>query len=271
MTDSDCVDRPDLIADAGAILRSLTPTRVATLKLVREGGLSQIEIADRLNVTSPAVSNYIETLRTLPHPLVKQDGHDYWTTSEGKQVVSALYRFGDNLGIALASEWTDEVAVQLAEGLSPLCDFRSDPPFYVLYALGVDCPDSLTVNPDPNPASLGATVSTVQTWLDEGITRRQVRDRILTYQQSGAATLAEKRVALTEKGVEQCRLLDQIMQLSADESIIDNNGLIDVEYRSDSGTSLSLPSEATPSELEQLAARFREEHGDIPLELVPVD
>lgn len=60
-----------LISKAGAILRKLTPPRIATLLLVREGIETQSEMAERLNRAPPTISNYIESLEDLPVSLVE--------------------------------------------------------------------------------------------------------------------------------------------------------------------------------------------------------
>lgn len=264
-------EHPELIRDSGAILRTLAPARVATLIFIREDDISQLEIAERLGRTSGAISNYIETLMNLPHPLIGKDGHDYWATSEGKQVVSAIYRFAGNLDIDLPPEWSEETGKDLGHGLSPLYEFRSDPPFYVLYALGVDSPSRLAVRENLQPTHLSEVVDIVKEWLDESITRRQVRDRVLKFERAGSVTIEEQSITMTEKGIEQCRLLEQIAQVSADESIVEEESEINVLYHSEDGTTLPLPSSITPSELEDLAVRFRDEHGDIQLDLTPIN
>lgn len=279
----ECIDNPRLISKGGAILRSLTPPRIATLLLIREGIETQREIAKRLDRAPPTISNYIETLEDLPTPLVSKEGHNCCTTSEGNQVASAVLRCTTNyLGTDMQSAlWEGKATCQLSqldECLSPLHTFRSDPPFFILYALAIEGSSGWMADFSSEPVSVDNIVSAVKEWLDDSITRKQIRSRLRRFEDATTVEIDGQEATLTEKGLEQCRLLDQVMQLFVDGDNTEN-GIEDdcsIENKrniiySDSYTAmyctgekpvLSLPSSLTVGELVRLAANVGHEHDD---------
>lgn len=271
-----------LISKAGAILRKLTPPRIATLLLVREGIETQREMADRLNRAPPTISNYIESLEDLPVSLVETAGSNHsgesnhWTTSEGNQIVSAICRFASNyLEVDLQKEsWSgDSTAERLDEldsCLNPLHTFRTDSPFFILYAMGITGSSGWMVDFNREPISIRNIVTDVKRWVDDSITRKQIRSRLNTFKEAGSVEIDGQEARLSEKGLEQCRLLDQVMQMFTNTAPPGNNdeSRAPAVYQSDDGAVLPVPSSITAAELEQLAIRFNQEHdSDIVLKL----
>lgn len=272
----DGINQSRLLSNAGAILRTLTPAKIATLVLVRGGQSSQRAIAERLDRTSPAVYKYIETLESLPTPLVEKQERDIRATSLGKQVISSLCYFTDGrVDTDLQSEWssetTDERLNQLDDCLSPLHEFRSDPPYYILYAIG--CGGSSASwfdNPDLEPITIDDLTATVKDWLTDSIARTQIWERLRKFEDANTIEINEKSITLTDKGAGQCRLLDQIMQSFLDTMPVDNkdNG-ITAAYQSDTGVVLPLPRTLTVKELDAIVSDFKENNNDdLNLELV---
>ncbi len=278
----ECIDNPRLISKGGAILRSLTPPRIATLLFIREGIETQRQIAKRLDRAPPTISNYIETLEGLPTPLVSKEGHNCCTTSDGNQVASAILRFTINyLGTDMQSvSWEEKAShrlSQLDECLSPLHTLRSDPPFFILYALAIEGSSGWMADFNSEPVSIENIVSAVKEWLDESITRKQIRSQLRRFEDATTVEIDSQEAILTEKGLEQCRLLDQVMQLFIDGDTTGNNGddcsiedeqnIIDSEsytarYCTEEGPVLSLPASLTVGELVRLAANVGHEHDD---------
>jgi hypothetical protein len=287
MTGCSASQNTQLISTAGAILRKLTPPRIATLLLVREDIGTQREMADRLNRTPPTISNYLEALEDLPVSLVETEGTNR-STSDGNQVVSAISRCASNyieVNLQEASWGGDATAQRLDEldaCLTPLHTFRTDPPFFMLYAMGNEGSSGWLVDLTVEPVPISNIVTTVKEWLDDSITRKQIRSRLNTFEASNTVEIDERSVILTEKGLEQCRLLDQVMQILAETTETDNDevgdwspGLTGDErtvigsdtdaaamYCADEGPVLSLPPSITAAELEQLVSRFTQEHAD---------
>lgn len=258
-----------LISNAGAILRKLTPPRIATLLLVRQNIGTQRKMADRLNRAPPTISNYLEALADLPVPLVETEGRNH-TTSEGNQIISAISQCASNhLEVDLqqaswSSDATTERLDELDSCLTPLHTFRTDPPFFILYAIGVEGSSDWLVDLTLEPVPISDIVTTVKGWLEDSITRKQIRERLNTFEASNTIEIDGQSVILTEKGLEQCRLLDQVMEMvintATPECSDDSPGV--AAYQSDNGTILPLPSSITAAELEQLVTRFNQEHDD---------
>ncbi len=249
-------NHPHAIRNAGAVLRVLTPPRAATLVLVRGGDLTQRAIADHLDRTPPAVSNYFERLEGLPQPLVERDGHDHWATSKGKQVVSAIFEFGARVGTDLQSGWRDDTGWvdRYADSVSPLYEFRSDAPFLILYALGT------------GKLSFSEIEDTVKEWSADTITRSQIISRLRHVEDAELATTIGESAQLTEKGEAQFQLLDRIAQVFIEpEPVLDAS----MTYQTEDETVLRLPSELTVNELEAIVDEFKEEYGgEVTLQLV---
>lgn len=273
------IGNPQLISKAGAILRALTPPRIATLLIVKEGVETQRQIAKRLDRAPPTISNYIETLEDLPTPLVKKDGHNYWTTSDGNQVASAILRFSTNsLGVDMQSEsWDQHHLSQLGECLSPLHTFRSDPPFFVLYALGVKGSSGWMADPRPEPVAIDTVVMTVKDWLDDSIMQKKIRSYLKKFEEAMTIKIDDGEVTLTKRGLKQCQLLDQVMQLFAseqtknstnrdlpteDEREIVSSDSHTVMYCAEEGPVLSLPPSITVGEFVKIAVNFGRKHDD---------
>lgn len=252
------IKHPGSIRDAGAILRALSPARAATLVLVRGGDFSQRDIADHLDRTPPAISNYVERLGSLPQPLVKKEGHDHWATDEGKQVVSAIFDFGSCVDTDLRSGWRDGVdwMERYADCMTPLYEFRSNSPFLILHALGT------------GTTTLAEVVATVKRWSEGSITRSQIISRLRRVEDTSLAEVEDESVILTDKGKEQYRLLDHIAQIFVETSMPENDAIY-AAYRAESDAVLRLPSSLTVDELESIVSEFKDENGgESALELV---
>lgn len=285
MTGCSASQNTQLISNAGAILRKLTPPRIATLLLVRQNIGTQREMADRLNRAPPTISNYLEALAELPVPLVETEGTNH-ATSEGNQIVSAMSRFTSNyLGVDLQEEsWdsdsTSERLDELDSCLHPLHTFRTDPPFFTLYAMGVEGSSGWLVDLTLESIPISNIVTAVKRWLEDSITRKQIRERLNKFEASNTIEIDEQSVILTDKGLEQCRLLDQVMQIFVDSTDTDNSkveerspgpiskGRTTIDradqamYCANEGPVLSLPSSITAAELEQLVTRVTHKYDD---------
>lgn len=267
----DCVNQSRLISNAGAILRALTPAKIATLVLVRGGQSSQRAIAERLDRTSPSIYKYIETLESLPTPLVEKQERDIRATSLGKQVISALCYFTDGrVDTSIQSDWTaettDERLDQLDRCLSPLHEFRSNPPYYILYAIGCEA-SSVDWLVNPTPVTIDDVAPTVKHWLNDSITRTQIWERLRKLDDAGTIKTDEESIALTDKGIGQCRLLDQIMQSFQKTEPAENKGDgLAIVYRTNDGSTLRLPLSLTIDELDEIVSEFKEHNrGDLEL------
>jgi hypothetical protein len=287
MTGCSASQNIQLISNAGAILRKLTPPRIATLLLVRQNIGTQREMADRLNRAPPTISNYLEALAELPVPLVETEGTNH-ATSEGNQIVSAISRFMSNyLGVDLqqaswSSDATAERLEELDSCLTPLHTFRTEPPFFILYAMGVEGSSGWMVDLTLEPVPISNIVTAVKGWLEDSITRKQIRERLNKFEASRAVKIDGQAVILTDKGLEQCRLLDRVMQIFVDSIDVDDGEVreqplspigkekttteigsdVRAMYCADEGPVLSLPSSITAAELEQLATRVTHKYDD---------
>lgn len=205
----------ELISGAGVVLRALSPPKIATLMFIQEGVNTQREMAERLDRTPPAVSNYVEELEELPVPLVRKDGSDRWITSEGEEIISLITRLTNNLGtLDLRNvEWKSASLSNLLDDLEryldPLHTFRDIVAFHVLYAVGSR--SSSWFLDDRETVLFSDVVSDVKEW-DDSATKKQIRARITKFDASNTIEIDGQQINLTDKGFEQCQLLDQVMQ-----------------------------------------------------------
>lgn len=206
----------ELISRAGIVLRALSPPKVATLLFVKDGIRTQREMAERLDRTPPAISNYIEELEELPVSLVRKEGSERWITSEGEEVLGFVTRLTNNLGrLNLRRvEWDQTSVPELLDDLDsyldPLHTFRDVVAYHVLYAIGVQSSGWLL--DDPGTVLISDVMSAVKRW-DDSATKKQIHPRLNKFSDANAIEADGQRVQLTEKGLEQCRLLDHVMQM----------------------------------------------------------
>lgn len=136
--------------------------------------------------------------------------------------------------------------------------------------MGIGGSSGWMVDFNREPILIGNIVADVKNWLDDSITRKQIRSRLNKFKEAGSVEINGQEATLSEKGLEQCRLLDQVMQMFTSTDLPENNdeSRATAVYQSDDGAVLPIPSSITVAELEQLATRFKQEHdSDVVLKL----
>lgn len=211
-----------VLVGASDIMRTLSFPRLTTLYYVYDcDEYIQQEIADILGYTRSPISTHLKTMaEDLPVALVTKQGRRYTVTEAGKTVLRHVRRMLSGRGINLHSvDWTDDTDTEeLADQLTPFGDARSTAPFLLLYSLGTRGTMGNRIEPfgTPQPVYLEDTVHDVETRLDErseSITRSQMQNLLLRFDDANTVEYDNPEVVLTEKGHEQANLLEQLIQL----------------------------------------------------------
>jgi Mn-dependent DtxR family transcriptional regulator len=210
----------DIIVEAGEILQKLTPARLATLLFVSNDEIeTQSEIADILDVSSSTITTYLQTFAKLSMPLAARE-NQYTITSRGSSVIGFIARMSNRLGEGWRDiDWENEdEREQIGEFLSPLNATQTMTPFFILYSLGqrstVD--GQIGIFAPSQAVPVRDIVSDVEKWQEERgktATRKQVRSVLGRFEDFGVVEIDGEEVALEEKGKEQAKLLEQLIEL----------------------------------------------------------
>lgn len=211
-----------VLVSASDIMRTLSLSRLTTLYYVYDNEeYTQQEIADILGYTRSPISTHLTTMaEDLPLALVTKQGQRYTVTEAGTTVLRHVRQMLSGRGVDLQSvDWEDDTDTEeIADQLTPFDDARSTAPFLLLYSLGIRGTLGNRIEPFGSPQSvyLEDTVHDVETRLDErgeSITRSQVQNLLLRFDDANTVEYDSPEVVLTEKGHEQANLLEQLIQL----------------------------------------------------------
>lgn len=218
------VDRwpTQVLVEAGQILRTLTPSRLATLLLVIDNKpYSQIDMADTIGCSRSSVSLYLQTLEDQPLPLVEKRQTRYRATAAGEKIATYVSDMASDLDTDLHSiSWNDKADEKRVEDcLTPLHDSRDSVPFFILDSLR-ERSGEIGLGP-PLPVELVDIVDDVndrQQERGQNSSRTQVRRRLQNrFETTDTIEFDEEAIVLEEKGQEHAKLLDQLAQLLFDE------------------------------------------------------
>lgn len=211
-----------VLVEAGQILRTLTPSRLATLLLVMDNTpYTQTDMADTIGCSRSSISMYHQTLADLPLPLIEKRQTRYRATAAGEKIVSYINDVANNFDIDLHSiNWGDEDdKKRVADCLAPLHNTRDSVPFFILDSLR-ERSGEIRLGP-PLPVELVDIVDDVndrQQERGENSSRTQVRRRLQNrFAPTDTIEFDEEEIVLEEKGQDHAQLLDQIAQLLFDE------------------------------------------------------
>lgn len=220
---SDEDPRPtSVLVGAGDIMRTLSLSRLTTFYYVYNNeDYTQQEIADILGYTRSPISTHLTTMaEDLPLALVTKQGRRYTVTEAGKTVLSHVRKMLSGRGVDLHSvDWTDETDTEeIAAQLTPFDDARSTAPFLLLYSIGVRGTMGSRIEPFGTPQSVhrGDAMHDVEMRLEErgeSITRPQMQNLLLRFDDANTVEYDSPKVVLTEKGHEQADLFEQFVQL----------------------------------------------------------
>lgn len=221
MAGSDTEYSSHRIAEAGVILRTLTPPTLATLDLlINHDTYIQSEMADIIGCRRPTVSRYLQSLEfeDLPISLTRKQGQHYKATDLGERIFGLIDSMLDRLGLDLRGiKWNDEDNQEKIENkLSPLCDSRSIGPFLILEAMRsrvtlFDTSESINIK------DIVIDVRARQQELSESVTPKQIREAVWRFDDKKAVEFDGSQITLIEKGHEHARLLHQLAQILEDE------------------------------------------------------
>lgn len=208
-----------LIVEAGEIIQSLTPMRLATLSLIEDDAIeTQLEIAEELNCTPSAISQHLTALSNIPIPIVSRDGNATVTT-EGNKILGivseTLKVFGTEFDNIV---WRNEDKMaEISSCLDPFHSTRGPLLSLVLYSIGVrsSVGEKIDLLNTQEPIRVSPIVTDVrdrQQERGEGVTRDKVRWRLTKLEEASSITVDSKAVELTDKGHAQARLLERIIQ-----------------------------------------------------------
>lgn len=221
MAGSDTEYSSHRIAEAGVILRTLTPPTLATLdSLINHDTYIQSEIADIIGCRRPTVSRYLQSLEfeDIPISLTRKQGKHYKATELGERIFGLIDSMLDRLGPDLREiKWSDDDEQERIENkLSPLCDSRSIGPFLILEAMRsrVNLFDTST---SVNIKDIVIDVRASQQEMSESMTPKQIREAVWRFDNKTAVEFDGSQITLSKKGHEHARLLHQLAQILEDE------------------------------------------------------
>jgi DNA-binding MarR family transcriptional regulator len=221
-----------VLVTASEILRTLSPSRLATLLIVDEGETqSQSKVADIIGRNQSTVSDYFRSLKS-PIPLAEKRGKHYTVTDTGRAVIDVIDTAITELGLDLQSvDWKSKNDRQeVGELLSPLHDSRSVVPFFILYSL-YERSEVDDRQDTPQPVWIDDIIFDVDRRLhevdvsgevgDEETNRtditKQVRPMIDRFEEADTITYDGSQLTLIEKGHQQAWLLAELVQFLAKE------------------------------------------------------
>ncbi len=208
-----------LIVEAGEIIQSLTPMRLATLSLIEDNAIeTQLEISEELNCTPSAISQHLTALSNTPISIVSREGSPTITT-EGNKILGIVSETLEVLGTELDNVvWRnkDEMA-EVKSCLDPFHSTRGPLLFLVLHSIGIrsSVGEKIDLLNTQEPIRVSPIVTDVkdrQQERGEGVTRDKVRWRLTKLKEAGSITVDSKAVEITDKGHAQARLLERIIQ-----------------------------------------------------------
>lgn len=214
-------DLTQVLVEAGEILRKLTPPTFISLLLIADDEVdTQTEIAEVIDRTRPTVSKYFNQLSDLPIALATNPGQHYTVTGDGEKIVTLFHDMIDRLGPDLDTlDWNDKNdREKMATFFAPLHNTRSTLPFFILYSIGVRSAvgDRIHYRDPPQPIQIWDVVNDVeprQEMRGKSVTMKQIRQTLWRFEDAGTVEFDGEQIILSEKGLEQAFLLEQLIQL----------------------------------------------------------
>lgn len=254
--DSETEIRPaNTIVEAGEILQKLTPARLATLLFVTDDEIeTQTEMADSLDISSSTITTYLQTFANLPVPLTVR-GNQYTITSAGDTVIGFLARMTNRLGVDLRDiDWEDETnREQIGELLAPIHTTQTIVPFFILYSIGQrsTVEGRIGIFAPSQSVRVKDIVSDVDYWQEERgktATRKQVRSILGRFEDFEGIEIDGKEVMLKDKGKEQAKLLEQLIELIEDSQATEASETPSSSTQQDSTPMNTRPATATATD-----------------------
>lgn len=223
--DRELGSRLELLPEVSEILQKLSPSRFATLLFLTDDTIeTQAEMAGILGISPSTVSTYLRSLEDLPLSLTKR-GRQYKITSAGDTVIELFNSMFSHLNEDLSAiDWGDkDDKERIGELLSPLHTSRSIVPYFVLYSIGhrSAVEGRLDRFVTPRPVPIEDVIDDVKTWQEQrgkSSTRKQIRGAINRSEEYGTIEIDDRTIKLEDKGEEQVRLLDQLIDLLEEDS-----------------------------------------------------
>lgn len=211
---------PPLVVEAAEILQKLTTSRLATLLFISDDEIeSQTEMADILDISTSTISTHLQKLENLPMALVVRR-QQYEITSAGEDVLGLFVRTFNHLGKNLRDiNWGDPAdRDDIGDFLAPLPTSRSIVPFLVLHSVSQHSTveDQISIFAPSQSVRVKAVVADVKSRQEERgetATRKQVRSMLGRFEEAGVIEFNDQDFKLTERGKEQAKLFEQLIEL----------------------------------------------------------
>lgn len=212
-----------VIVEGGEMLKRLTPSRLATLLFISDDEIeTQTEMADILDISTSTITTHLQKLENLPVSLAVRQ-QQYEITRAGEEVIGLLVRMFNRLEENLHDvDWGDAAdRDHIGKLLAPLHKFRSIAPFLVLYSIGYHSTveGRIGIFAPSQSVRVKDVVADVRSWQEERgetATRKQVRSILSRFEDFGVVEIDGEEVTLEEKGEEQAKLLEQLIELIED-------------------------------------------------------
>lgn len=248
-------DRPTpVLVEAGDIMRTLSLPRLTTLYYIdSHETYTQQEIADVIGCSRSSVSQYLQSMTSLPVTLVEKRGQHHRVTEAGEVVLSHVRGTLERLSVDLETiSWTDEWNTEeITACLSPFDNARSTAPFLLLYSIAIrgalgDRIDRLTTSQSVAREDIVQDVKARQQERGESITRKRIQHLLRRFNEANTVEYDDHEIVLTEKGHEQANLFEQLIQ------IVENHTETDAQENTRVGSTSSQSSDALPGDRSEI-------------------
>lgn len=216
------------ICEAGEIIRTLTPPRLATLSELKEGHETQLEIASALDRSSSLISKHLGAFENLPVAIVNKA--DLGITDVGNEILGQLKSMARRLNVDFDTALQEEIA-DIEYCLSPLFAARGPLLFLVFHSIGVNnsVGDQIKLlqQEEIQTASIVSDVESRQQDRGESVGRKQIRWQLKQLADADSIQFENERIRLSEKGEAQLRFFEQVIQILESEYNDEDESLAD--------------------------------------------
>lgn len=241
------------ICEAGEIIRTLTPPRLATLSELKQGHETQLEVASALDRSSSLISKHLSALEELPVSIVNKT--DLGITNVGSEIYNQLKKMTKRLGVEFDAVDLQEDTSEIEYCLSPLFAARGPLLFLVFHSIGVNNSIGKRINllkqEEIQTSSIVSDVERYQQDRGEGVRRKQVRWQLKQLADADSIQFENERISLSEKGEAQLRFFEGVIRTleneSADASLSEASPervMLSTDDRNESGVAVSLDIES---------------------------